>query len=234
MIGEKLHSVYGFGRDSAQNGGLRKSGLDSREPCATLLLTGEAAIPVTLDKHLFRTPSLGGQSSHFRLVLPTIFLSVAGFRPARPSAEIVRRKTRLLPLRPVPSCLTASGKEEHEGRAACKIPVFGLLWQWLADWPPVATRSLNRQSSVPQWVRVLRRCSTAISLPAQPSVQRATCFIASKTQASADRHLICIAGQTARHRRNHTADPAGRGFSARGVLRVLLPKTKVVPCSKRS
>lgn len=235
MIGGNLHSLQGFGRELAQIDLPRKRLLAQRVSCARVLPAGEAAIPVTLEKHLFRTPSLGGQSFPFRNALPIIFPSAVSLvGAARGFADLPKHEDEDLHISSDLRCLSASGLNNKKGWRACELHGFGLHWQWLAGWRPAATRSANRHLLAQRSARARRRFLTATLLRAQPLARRATCSIASKTPVSADRHLTLFAGGKSRPILDHAGEPAGRGFSARGFLRASLPKTKDVPCSKRS
>lgn len=235
MIGENLHTLRVNWHESAQMNLPKNRVLAQAQPCASVLPVGEAAIPVTPTKHLFRTPSLGGQDSLFRLVLPTTFAFAAPVHTCAHSfagfgGSAVARLRHL----PSLSSLTTSGLKDNKGWAACRFHAFGLHWHWLAAWPHVATRLLNRLSSGQPLARAPRRSSTATSLQGRPWARRVTSFTASKTPAGAKHRLTDIAGRCVRPSRNHAIQTAGRAVSARGFLRASLLKTKDVPCSKRS
>ena len=235
MIGENLHTLRVNWHESAQMNLPGNGVLAQARPCASVLPVGEAAIPVTPTKHLFRTPSLGGQDSLFRHVLPTTFASADPLHTCAHSfADFGGPAAACLRDLPSLSSLTPSGFKDNKGWAACRFHEFGLHWRWLAAWPLVATRLQNRLSSGRPLARAPRRSSTATSLQARLWARRVTSFTANKTPAGAKHRLTDIAGRRARPSRNHAIQPAGRAVSARGFLRASLLKTKDVPCSKRS
>ncbi len=72
--------AYGNGRETAQIIPTVALGLAWGEFAAHILPVGETAIPVASAKHLFRTPSLGGQARGSTTHLLAIFLSAVLYK----------------------------------------------------------------------------------------------------------------------------------------------------------
>ena len=235
MIGGFSHSAVGNGCETAQNFLKPAWGLAWGEFPANNLPVGETAIPVASAKHLFRTPSLGGQAGGISTDLPVTFLSAAAqpgfargfahFRGFRPSSL---RRAHFM------SSVTPSGTDIKRGWAECVLQRFGLHWHWLAGLRPAVTRSANKPLSVARSGRALRRCLTATWRPVRLLVLRATCCSVSKTPAAADTPRDILTGHFDRISHTHAYQTAGRGHSARGFSRAFPLKTKDVPCSTRS
>ena len=200
-----------------------------------LLPAGETAIPVTFAKYLFRTPSLGGQDSGLAADLPVIFLCL--LRPhcgARRIAHLVSCDENRLRGTLAVSSLLSSGIEPKKGWAECNVQESGWLWHSLAGWRHVATRRANRPSSVVPSVRAPRRYSTATSSRVRPLAWRAMCSTASNIQAAADPRHRGLTGSDPGTFTLQTTRTVRRHCFARSLSRCSLPKTKDVPCSRRS
>lgn len=235
MIGDFLHSYRENGRDLADRGQGANILLEpGAESCCTLL-TGEAAIPATSAKHLFRTPSLGGQAGGRSTNLPAVFSCCAraqghGRRLAHQSALSKGCLSQ--------SCgavfLSASEVQKKRETDQCGQQESGLYVRALVVWPPVATRSESRRLSAARSARARRRFWTAMLPLGRPLARRATCFTARKTRTSADPNHILLTGAGPRSTQNYTTDTVRRDGFARGVSCAPYPKTKDVPCSTRS
>ena len=235
MIGGFSHSAGGNGRETAQNFLKPAWGLAWGEFPANNLPVGETAIPVASAKHLFRTPSLGGQARGSTTHLLAIFLWCAvGIPRARRIAQRVTAQRFLLRDAHSVSCIFPSGIKTKEGWAECSIQNYGWPWRLLAVSPHVATRWVNKPLSVAQLVQAQQQFLTATWRQARQLVRQVTCFTASSTQASANAQRLVFSGAYPGSDTTETSRTAREAPLARGFLRGSLPKTKDVPCSTRS
>ena len=233
-IGGVLQTKGANGHEMAQIVQILCAPLAWGESLVNILPVGETAIPVASAKHLFRTPSLGGQARGSSTYLPASFLCRLNDEHARGFAKtcgvFLFRLHRNLSRRTV----IGTGTETKKGKVKCELQRFALRWRLWVVLRHAATRWANRPLSVAQWVQAQRPWLTAIWPPAPLLVRQATFCSASKTPANADTRPLTVSRARLGSHRIHTSRTAREGLLARGFLRGTLPKTKDVPCSTRS
>jgi len=209
--------------------------LESGEFTVNTLPVGETAIPVASAKHLFRTPSLGGQERGSTTHLLAIFLGhLTGGHCAHRIANTVPAQQFVLRGAPSVSSIGLSGNERQKGWAECRNQNSGWRWHVWAALPHVATLWANKRLSAAPLAQALQWFWMETLQQARQLGQQAIFSIASNTHDSAKPQTLSFAGAQPGNDQFETSRAACELTLARGFLRGTLPKTKDVPCSKRS
>ncbi len=235
IIGGFLQSSVSDGRDLAQKVQTSAARLAESESQYSLLPVGETAIPVASAKHLFRTPSLGGQARGLATFLPASFLFDASWAAhARRFAKSCADQAFDLRRNLSRTNVVFTGTVTKKGRVKCELQRFGLRWRSWVDLRHVATRRANKRSSGALSAQAQQPWSMGTWWRAPLWVRQATSCIASRTPANADTRPLTAAGTRPEHNRIQTSRTVREVNLVRGFSRGTLPKTKDVPCSKRS
>ena len=234
-IGGILHETRQNGREMAQITGRARPALEWGESVDSILLAGETIIPVSSVEHLFRTPSLGGQTDCISTVLPAIFHPAPGsLDHAHSSAHFPTFPETALLTAPAVASLGAKSSDPLKGEAECGYHVSGWHWPLQAVWQLAAKRWANRPSLAPRSARAQRQCWMATCWQVRPSGRQATFCIARKTPANADVTQGSLSGRHASERLIRMSRAARGPLPARGFSCASLSKKKDVPCSIRS
>lgn len=225
-------------RKPAQNRSASTRRFSKRSDCGSVDHTLGAKCPASGENYLFRTPSLIGQVRARCPDLPDFFSYQQLYADVRRDRQVHARALgeALLRLRASATrhCLRALPARQREGWDKCQRSEFGQPLQFVQVSQRAATRLVNRPFWAPGPARQPRLYLIPMPGPALRLARRATCFTASRIPANATDAVACQYRPRA---------PAFRpilrmtrpGDSARAGLPFLMtPKTKDIPCSRRS
>ncbi|MFT7594408.1 MAG: hypothetical protein ACI8R4_001729 [Paracoccaceae bacterium] len=234
MIGDNLHRRAQNGRELAQIGRANRPGLVRASAWGSLIGEHGGDFPASCSNLLFRTLSLIGQVGATRADLSEFFSQIRGLPHRRGVADGRFRRDFVLRTPHCAGFVPPSVTKPKKGWAGCEQHRYLQHLRCARALRPVATQRANRRFMARGRACLVRLSSMATRFLGPQSAPGATCFIASKTPASADR----LTG-TPYHRplngslnitRNAAADHLVRG----GALRFRTLQTKDTLCSPRS